>query len=256
METSIIKIEERDGKQVVNARDLHVFLESRKDFTSWMKNRIEKYGFIEGRDYQRLYFDYKGNLLVSRLPQKGESDNQHISKVEYALSVNMAKELSMVEGNEKGKQARRYFIECEQQLAQAHRIPQSFSEALQLAADQARKIEEQQKVIDYQEPLAVLGDAVMEYDNDITIRELSKILCQNGVDTGEVRLRDQFKVEKYLNQDGLPSQRSIENGWLAIAKRSYEHPKYGMQISRKAMVTPKGQKYFVNKFLKSKQHAN
>lgn len=135
-------------------------------------------------------------------------------------------------------------------------VPTSFSEALQLAADQARKIEEQQKVIDYQEPLAVLGDAVMEYDNDITIRELSKILCQNGVDTGEIRLREQFKVEKYLNQDGLPSQRSIENGWLAIAKRTYDHPKYGMQISRKAVVTPKGQKYFVNKFLKSRQYAN
>nr|DAP53478.1 MAG TPA: repressor domain protein [Caudoviricetes sp.] len=131
---------------------------------------------------------------------------------------------------------------------------------LTITLDDKKKLLEENKkqkdLLEYQEPLAVLGDAVMEYDDDITIRELSKILCQNGVDTGEVRLRDQFKVEKYLNQDGLPSQRSIENGWLAIAKRSYEHPKYGMQISRKAMVTPKGQKYFVNKFLKSKQHAN
>jgi anti-repressor protein len=256
MKTSIIKIEERDGKQAVNARGLHAFLDSKQRFVDWIKGRIEKYSFIEGEDYQKLCFDYQGNLLNVREHNFMKSENQYVSKTEYALSIGMAKELAMVEGNEKGKQARRYFIECEQQLSQAHRIPQSFSEALQLAADQARKIEEQQKIIEYQEPLAVLGDAVMEYDDDITIRELSKILCQNGVDTGEVRLRDQFKVEKYLNQDGLPSQRSIENGWLAIAKRSYEHPKYGMQISRKAMVTPKGQKYFVNKFLKSKQHAN
>lgn len=131
---------------------------------------------------------------------------------------------------------------------------------LTITLDDKKKLLEENKkqkeVIEYQEPLAVLGDAVMEYDDDITINELAKILCQNGINIGEVRLRDQFKVEKYLNQDGLPSQRSIENGWLAIAKRSYEHPKYGMQISRKAMVTPKGQKYFINKFLKSKQHAN
>ena len=59
-------------------------------------------------------YDYQGNLLHKNM----ESDNQRVSKIEYALSIDMAKELSMVERNEKGKQARRYFIACEKGLIQ------------------------------------------------------------------------------------------------------------------------------------------
>lgn len=56
----------------------------------------------------------RGNLLNIRHDNFIKSENQQVSKIEYALSINMAKELSMVEGNEKGKQARRYFIQCEE----------------------------------------------------------------------------------------------------------------------------------------------
>lgn len=109
----LIPIQETNGKRAVNARDLHAFLESKRGFSNWIKDRIDKYDFVEGQDYQILYFDYQGNLLNIRHNKIGESENQQVSKIEYALSVDMAKELSMVEGNEKGKQARRYFIACE-----------------------------------------------------------------------------------------------------------------------------------------------
>lgn len=78
-----------------------------------MKDRIVKYGLIENIDYQALHYDYLGNLLNIRRDKFGESENQHVSKIEYVLSIDAAKELSMVEGNEKGKEARRYFITCE-----------------------------------------------------------------------------------------------------------------------------------------------
>ena len=101
----LIKITESNGKKAVNARDLHEFLESKKDFSSWIKDRIERYDFVENEDY------------VVLLPKVGEQTGRggH-NKIEYALSMDAAKELSMVEGNEKGKQARRYFIECEKAL--------------------------------------------------------------------------------------------------------------------------------------------
>lgn len=101
----LIKITENNGKKAVNARDLHEFLESKKDFSSWIKDRIERYDFVENEDY------------VVLLPKVGEQTGRggH-NKIEYALSMDAAKELSMVEGNEKGKQARRYFIECEKTL--------------------------------------------------------------------------------------------------------------------------------------------
>lgn len=83
--------------ETVNARELHEFLESKQDFSTWIKNRIDQYGFVDGQDFTTIL---------------GKSSGGRPSK-EYAISIDMAKELSMVERNDKGKQARQYFIECE-----------------------------------------------------------------------------------------------------------------------------------------------
>ena len=80
---------------------MHAFGESNRQFGNWIQERIEKYGFIENQDYEVF------NNFV-----KNPSGGRPLT--EYALTVNMAKELSMVEGNAKGKQARRYFIACEE----------------------------------------------------------------------------------------------------------------------------------------------
>lgn len=98
--TELIKISEYNGKRAVNARELHQFLESKQDFSNWIKNRIEKYDFVENQDYCSF------NKIIER--EIGAT-----SRIEYALSLDMAKELSMVENNEKGRLARKYFIECE-----------------------------------------------------------------------------------------------------------------------------------------------
>ena len=116
----IIKITEQNGMRAVNARELHIFLDSKQQFSDWIKNRIEKYEFVEGKDYQKLYFDYKGNTLIIRPHNFMNSDNQHVSKIEYALSIDMAKELSMIENNDNGRRARKYFIECERALQESN----------------------------------------------------------------------------------------------------------------------------------------
>jgi anti-repressor protein len=87
----------------VSARELHVFLEVGKDFSTWIKERIAQYGFIENQDF--VVFTEIGENPLGGRPAK-----------EYAITLDMAKELSMVERNEKGKQARQYFIECEKKL--------------------------------------------------------------------------------------------------------------------------------------------
>lgn len=96
----IIKITEYNGKRAVNARELHQFLESKQQFANWIQNRIEKYGFVENQDFCSF------NKVIKR-------ETGATTTTEYALSVDMAKELSMVENNEKGRLARKYFIECE-----------------------------------------------------------------------------------------------------------------------------------------------
>lgn len=92
--------------QTVNGRDLHRFLEVGKDFSTWIKDRVAQYGFSENTDY--VVF-----------PEIGENSKGGRPSKEYAVSIDMAKELAMVERNEKGKQARQYFIECERRAKNA-----------------------------------------------------------------------------------------------------------------------------------------
>lgn len=99
---ALIHITEREGQQVVDARELHSFLEVQHRFNDWIKNRIGQYEFVEGVDFIRTK-----NLVRSA---------GRFTSNEYALTITCAKELAMVEGNKKGKQARLYFIDCERRL--------------------------------------------------------------------------------------------------------------------------------------------
>ena len=83
----------------VNARELHENLGSKQDFSTWIKNRIYKYGFVENEDYITLHKKVERQILI-----------------EYIITLDMAKELAMVENNEKGRQARKYFIQAEKNL--------------------------------------------------------------------------------------------------------------------------------------------
>lgn len=98
---------EDEPEPTVSARDLHAFLRVGRDFATWIKDRIEEYRFREGADFVRFDPPDLGN-------QKGRGGNRR--GIEYALSLGMAKELSMVERNDRGREARRYFIACEMRL--------------------------------------------------------------------------------------------------------------------------------------------
>lgn len=107
----LIPMQEYNGKKAVSARLLHEFLESKQQFANWITNRIKKYGFVENQDYEVF------NNLINN------SDGGR-PLIEYALTIPCAKEISMVEGNEKGRQARKYFIACEEELKKIAQTPQ------------------------------------------------------------------------------------------------------------------------------------
>lgn len=90
--------------QTCNARDLHAALQSRQEFANWIKNRIEQYGFVEGEDFL---------INLSKTPKRSKGGRPTI---DYHLTLDMAKELSMIENNETGRQVRRYFIKAEIEL--------------------------------------------------------------------------------------------------------------------------------------------
>lgn len=104
---SVVEIIEHDGKQAVNARELHQKLGNKRKFADWMKQRIEQYGFVENQDFSSFH------NIVKR--EKGAT-----TVVEYALSLDMAKELCMIENNEQGRMFRKYFIEVEKAARAKH----------------------------------------------------------------------------------------------------------------------------------------
>ena len=140
-----------DGNAVetVNARELHAFLQSRQDFSTWIKNRIADYDFVENQDFVRFH-------------KKMEANNATL--IEYAISLDMAKELSMVERTEKGKQARQYFIECERKLreTQAKLAPKTYVEALRTLADEVEAHEQTKQTLAIAEPKAQYFDKLVE----------------------------------------------------------------------------------------------
>jgi phage anti-repressor protein len=112
--------------QTVDGRALHTFLEVQTEFSKWMERRIEEYGFIDGQDFSSFLAKSTGGR-----PTK-----------EYALAIDMAKELSMVERTAKGKEARQYFIECERIALQ--------SASIALPITPAIPVIESSLVLDYQ----------------------------------------------------------------------------------------------------------
>lgn len=91
----VVGIIEHDGKQAVNARELHQKLGNKRQFANWIKQRIEQYGFVENQDYE--FF----NKFV-------KNSNGGRSRIEYALSLDMAKELCMIENNERSTEIYKY----------------------------------------------------------------------------------------------------------------------------------------------------
>lgn len=117
----LIKVEERDGKQAINARELHQKLGNKRQFADWIKQRIEQYGFVENQDYEVFHNFVKNSNDVEN--QDFSSSDNFVkrekggrSRKEYALSLDMAKELCMIENNETGRMIRKYFIEVEKKV--------------------------------------------------------------------------------------------------------------------------------------------
>ena len=170
-------------QQTVNARELHAFLESKQDFSTWIKNRVEQYDFVENQDFVRFH-------------KKMEANNA--TMIDYHITLNMAKELAMVERNDKGKQARQYFIECERKLRerQVKLAPKTYVEALRALADE---VEAHNKT---QEQLAIAAPK-SEYFDKLVERNLLTNFTITAKEFGIKRkdLIDYLLINKYVYRD-------------------------------------------------------
>ncbi len=237
----IIKITRHNDKHAVSARELHGFLESKQDFSTWIKARIEKYGFIENQDFE-VFHSFM------------ENSNGGRPLIEYALSIDCAKELAMVEGNDKGKQARQYFIECEK----VAKNPIQNLSRIDLAKMIIASEEENQRLqIEAKEnaPKVLFTDAVIGSQSSCLIGELAKLITQNGYEIGQNRLFEWLRKKGYLGKHGerknIPNQQYIEQGLFELKKGVRTGNSGELHTTITPKVTGKGQVYFVNKFLKT-----
>ena len=230
-EIQLIKTRVNDNNEViVSARELYEFLEVKSNYTTWF-DRMSEYGFEEGTDF---------------IPFLEESTGGRPS-IDHIIKLDMAKEIAMIQRSDKGKQARKYFLDVEK----AWNSPEKIMErALQIAKQRA---EEAERKIFEAKPKILLAESIENSNDLILIRDLAVILKQNGIDIGQNRLYERLRDLGYLIKFGasrnLPTQRSVELGLFRIVESTRNDGKE-IKINKVTKVTGKGQKYFVNKFLK------
>ena len=220
-----------EGKavQTVNARELHSFLKVGRDFSNWIKDRIAEYGFVEGVDY--VVFTKFGENPQGGRPQK-----------EYAIRLDMGKELAMVERNDKGKQARLYFIECERRvkanvidLTTALADPAKLRTALLAYTEKVMVLEAK---VQEQAPKAQFHDAVAEAINCQSVQEVAKVLG-----TGSNRLFKFLRDEGLLMRDNLPYQKHLDAGYFRVVEKQYNDGRGESHTYTRTLVTGKGLAY-------------
>lgn len=233
-----------ENKQTVNAKELHQFLEVGKDFSTWIKDRIVQYQFSEDLDYVKIDSPKSGN-------QRG-GDRRSI---DYYISLNMAKEISMVERNEKGKQARQYFIQCEKLAKEPVNalLAMSKSEILLMAAETQKKNEaleaktlQLENKIEEDAPKVEFADGVIATGKCICLREAIKA-CGVKPMAGFDWLRSHKFIYKQGNQ---ATQKSIDMGLMVVRFANVPHVE-GVEQKPYAHVTGKGLVYFRKKFVEA-----
>lgn len=229
-------------KQMVSARELHKALEVEKRFSAWFETNSQ--GFVEGEDFRGAYFEVQGN-------QYGGKQNLQ----DYEISMDMAKHICLMSRTEKGKQCRQYLIDLEK----AWNTPeQVFARALKMADQAIDKLKSENHVlvekIEQDKPKTVFADAVAASKTSILVGELAKIIKQNGIDIGQNRffkwMRDNGYLVKRRGTDyNMPTQKSMEMGLFEIKERVINNPDGSVRITKTALVSGKGQQYFISKFL-------
>ena len=233
----LIKITVKNDQQLVSARDLYHGLELKIRFSLWVSKNFHE--FEEGEDF----------TSVSRDTEVKNNGGIQIRELQdYALTLDMAKQLCMMSHSDLGKRYRRYFIELERKWNDPQEVVKRGYAILQ--NENARlKIE-----LETAKPKALFADAVSTSDTPILVGELAKILHQNGVSMGQNRmfrwLRDNgYLISRKGSDYNMPTQRAMELGLFKIKENAITHSDGHVTITKTPKVTGKGQVYFVNKFV-------
>lgn len=241
---NLINITYGEDQPTVSARELHEQLHIGTKFTTWF-DRMKEYGFTEGNEF---------------FPKMGEtSENGGRPSVDYDITVDMAKQICMIQRTPEGKAVRQYLLDLEKAWNSPDQV---MSRALKMADRTINSLKETNaKLLEdtaRMRPKEIFADAVSASHTSILIGALAKIISQNGVQIGQNRLFAWMRENGYLitrrgADYNMPTQRAMEMNLFEVRERTVNKPDGSSMITRTTLITGKGQQYFINKLLNNEQ---
>lgn len=212
------------GAQCLSAKELYLFLGfDKSNWVSWAKNNIvDNVYCAEGIDWERLVL----NTSVK-------------NSYDYVITVDFAKRLCMMARSEKGEEARRYFIECENTVKQGlrYRLPVTYAEALRQLADETEAKEKIQKELESAKPKIDFFNQVADSKDAIDMGSVAKVL---NYGMGRNKLFEFLRNEGILMSNNQPYQQYQDMGWFRVVEQKYTKPDSSTHISTKTLVYQKG----------------
>ena len=218
----LLKINYEADRITLSARELHSFLGIGTQYTKWF-DRMCEYGFTENIDYQAI--------SQKRLTAQGNETTYS----DHEITLDMAKEIAMIQRNEKGRQARQYFIEVEKKWNSPEYV---MNRALEISRQQVERLMLENKEL---KPKAEFFDAVADSKNAIQMSEVAKVLNYPGY--GRNRLFEFLREKKVLMSNNQPYQKYVDCGYFRVVEQKYTKPNGDIAINIKTLVYQKGVNY-------------
>lgn len=241
----LISVSYDNDRPTVLGRDLHEKLEVKTAYKDWFPRMCE-YGFTEGEDFNPLKFE--------QVRSEGDREVKR-TIVDHQLTLDMAKQICMIQRSDAGRRYREYFLEIERRWNDPQAVmARSLIYANRQLATVTGQLEEANRKIEADRPKVLFADAVSAADTSILVGEMAKILTQNGVkDMGQNRffawLRDNGYLMKNGSSKNMPTQFSSEKGLFEIKESTRVDSNGSVRVMKTPKITGTGQQYFVELFL-------
>ena len=223
----LIKINYETDRPTVLGRDLHAMLEVQTAYKDWFPRMCE-YGFTEGTDFCSFLSESTGGRPAS----------------DHQLTIDMAKELCMLQRTDTGKQCRQYFLAVERQWNDPAAV---MARALQMANKTIAALTDK---VEQDKPKVLFASAVETSHTSILVGELAKLIRQNGKEIGQNRMFDWLRQNGFLMKyKNIPTQYSMERKLMEIKERTITNPDGSVRTTQTTLITGKGQTYFVSRLL-------
>ncbi|WP_396584238.1 antA/AntB antirepressor family protein [Bartonella grahamii] len=219
-----------DTIQTVNARNLHAFLEAKRDFSNWITDRIKKYNLLENHDF----------VCSPNLASKGRGGH---NRKDYHLTLSVAKELSMLENNKKGREARLYFIKCERLLKQVTtpQVDYSKPEALLGVLNHLQsQIEQKDNTIAELTPKAKALEGLKRSDGLFGLIEAAKMLEVRPKDLTDYLRQNDWVYRRAPGAPLLPYQDKIKKGFMDCPAITIQRPDGTEKVLPSTKITSRG----------------